>query len=1343
MVTELFGDVAPLSSDPLLDRLRRATDGTYDVVGELGRGGMAVVYAGVDRKLQRRVAIKVMDPRLSMTPGMAERFLQEARIAARLQHPNVIVVHDVRQSDEIIFFVMSLIDGVAVDSICRHSQPIPVDQIRWVLFQATRSLAYAHSEGIVHRDIKPANILLNLKGEVILTDFGIAKALGDTGLTQSGTQVGTPMYMSPEQFTGVPVGPPSDQYALGVTAYQMIAGRPPFSGDLYQLIAAHGGKAPTPLRELRPDCPAFLANAVMRMLEKEPANRWPSLEDLQDVFGANMAMDGGAARRALAETVRELRDAAGGSIVVGATSGPNSDESRRAAVSAERASAERASAERARASTIVTISPPGATVFVSGSLELRASVTLDTGQSLPGESAQWTSSDESVLRIQPNGTVSGVAPGTAVVRASVTGGWSEATIRVEAAPIARLSLTAPSVTLRVGDVVRPEVIAVDVNGAACEGVSMAWISRSPAIADLDAPGVIRAIAPGMAVIDVSTGNVRRSMDVAVLRRPIARLRVGAAASAMQLGDAASLSIQAFDDLGTQTDATPVRWTSSAPSVIHIDSTGRALAIAPGLARISASIDEATDSIELQSLEPPVGSIQLTLADERIELGDELAWSLRVKDVNGAARSASGVRVWSSVPDVLQVDEGGLKARALRIGEAIIHAAPEGEAGSGDAGVSVRVVVTDVVVARVEVFPTSLDLEVGAVAAINVQGLDRRSVAIMSLTAVWESDAPEVAVVEGNGIVRAMTPGACTIRARIQSGTANVIETSVAVRVRAAAVARLSISADRTMLEAGERTQLRATTFDAMDVEVHDAAPTWRSLQPAVARIDGDGYVTALAAGRATIVAELDGKSGQLSILVSPAAIESLTIEPLPTDVVIGMPVRLAINARDRNGHAAQPVVEWAVEPTNAGTITPVGVLTTTRAGVLTVRASLAVPSDATGILSARRALECSVEVLVRAPRVTTLAFSAPSVTMAVGRGARAEVRALTEGGTAASTSALQWVSAHPDIVHVDANGELRAVSPGETQVTATADGLHAALAVRVTAATAAASRTKPLAFAGSGIAVAVLAWLFWPTSSPSTPPESQTSTGVAVAPTAAPTAAPDSKPDANTTRETAASETPSAAPRESTPSLPEPNNARTTPPQLVPPATVPPVKGRLDAGRAVTAQPPTAAPLSRSSVVAPRVASDSASAPSRGTASAPPTAASTAPLVTPTPTAASGGGTPAAAPNAEAASASELRTIADRIAADVRSGKLRTSSDLAKFFDDGAEHKVAVGSAPASAPLEQGQMRTQFDLTLSRFNSGGALERRTTVVRIDVAKRGGVPEVLSLSFGPLVKPGSR
>lgn len=1284
---------------------------------------MAVVYVGTDNQLQRRVAIKVMDPRLSLTHGMAARFLQEARIAARLQHPNIIVVHDVRHSDEIIFFVMSLIDGVAVDDLCRHAQPIPIDQIRWILFQATRALAYAHSEDIVHRDIKPANILLNLKGEVILTDFGIAKALGETGLTQSGTQVGTPVYMSPEQFSGVPVGSSSDQYALGVTAYELLAGHPPFSGDLYQLISAHGNKAPVPVRDLRPDCPAFLANAVMRMLEKNPEDRWPSLEDLQDVFGANMAMDGGTARRKLAETVRALHPD-------GASAGTGTNDSGRTSA---------AKKERASESLVVTISPPGATIFVSGSLELRASVSLDTGQSQPGTNVQWTSSDSAVLTVQPNGTLAGITPGTAVVRASVNGGWSEATIRVEAAPIARLSLTSPSLTLRVGDVYRPEVMAVDVNGESCPGVAMAWISRAPAVADLDEPGVIRAISTGMAVIDVSIGNVRRSLDVAVLRRPIAKLQLGAPHRSLQLGDSTSLTIDAFDDLGEATDATPARWTSSAPSIVHVDSTGRAMAIAPGVARISASVDEAADSVEIESLEPAIGSIALTLADEIVELGDEVTWTLRVKDINGASRSSAGVRVWSSDPNILLVDSAGARARAVHMGEVFLYAGPEDAGAEVAPSATVRIQITDVVVVRLDVFPSTLDLEVGSVAAVNVQAVDRRDVPIVSANVSWTVDVPETAVVEGRGVVRALAPGACTLRVRLENSDGTVVEANVAVRVRRASIARLSIASERTMLEVGESIALNATTWDAMDLEVHDAVPTWRSTHPSVARVDPNGQLFALTAGRTTITAELDGKSGQISLLIAPSAVESLTFEQVPTEAVVGQTIPLTVVALDRNGQPTTATMRWSVEPTDAASLTSSGELTLRRPGALTVRVSLAAPTDATGILALKSTLNASADMQVRAPRITALQFESASVTLVAGRTSRLAVRISADADVVVPPSVLSWSSENSEIVQVDQSGELRAVALGDTRVIATADSQRAVISIQVTAAGAIRQKLIPAVLAASVVGIAAVAWAFWPNASPA---DVQIATNSA---DSVSVATPPIEPfGANTVA--------SGIPSSTADSVTGFDNRDST---AVPPL-VPPVGAAANATRPIPNQSSTTptrdanAEARRTRDSLQRVAAQRAAAAAAArTATNSPPASAPPPVVTPPRTVAdtvesrsnASSATPPPAAAVEIPTAADLRAMADRIVNDVRSGTLRSTPDLRQFFGGGAEHSVKLRTAPAATPAEGGRVRTRFEIDLSRYNAGGALERRMTVVQIEVVKRGGVASFATPpSFGPIIKP---
>jgi serine/threonine protein kinase len=259
--------------------LREATAGHYDIRGELGRGGMATVYLAHDLALDRKVAIKVMSPALAMGDGI-ERFKREARTAASLSHPNIIPVYGVHHTDQLLYFVMKYVEGRPLDGIIRELGPLPIPMTQAVLGQIASAFGYAHRRGVIHRDIKPANILIDDEGWAVVTDFGIAKVSDSKGLTVTGLSVGTPTYMSPEQVAGDPVTPASDQYALGILAYEMLAGRPPFQGaNAMAMMYAHVHHPPPPLESVRADCPEPLRDAVMRMLAKDPADRWPSVED--------------------------------------------------------------------------------------------------------------------------------------------------------------------------------------------------------------------------------------------------------------------------------------------------------------------------------------------------------------------------------------------------------------------------------------------------------------------------------------------------------------------------------------------------------------------------------------------------------------------------------------------------------------------------------------------------------------------------------------------------------------------------------------------------------------------------------------------------------------------------------------------------------------------------------------------------------------------------------------------------------------------------------------------------------------------------------------------------------
>src|SRR2546430_961421 len=270
-----------------VDALRQATLGQYEILAELGRGGMATVYLAHDLALDRKVAIKVLAPALLlMGEGMVERFKREARTAAALSHPHIIPIYAVKESEDVLYFVMKYVRGRALDAVIRDVGPLPLAMAQAILAQVSDALGYAHRHGVIHRDVKSANIMLDEDGWAVVTDFGIAKVVQAEGLTLTGVTVGTPTYMSPEQCDMREVTGASDQYSLGVVAYEMLTGHLPFKGDsTMSVMYAHFNQPPRPVTELRPDCPPNLGAGVMRMLEKDPSRRWPSMDDVVAVCG--------------------------------------------------------------------------------------------------------------------------------------------------------------------------------------------------------------------------------------------------------------------------------------------------------------------------------------------------------------------------------------------------------------------------------------------------------------------------------------------------------------------------------------------------------------------------------------------------------------------------------------------------------------------------------------------------------------------------------------------------------------------------------------------------------------------------------------------------------------------------------------------------------------------------------------------------------------------------------------------------------------------------------------------------------------------------------------------------
>src|SRR3972149_673446 len=257
--------------------LKEDTEGEFEVQGMLGRGGMAVVFLASEIKLGRKVAIKVLPPELTFGHGV-DRFMREAKTAALLDHPNIIPIYRIGSGSKLFWYAMKFLEGRSLDDLLKEKGKFTVEETIPILEQVADALDYAHQHNVIHRDMKPANVMLDSRNRVVVTDFGIAKALTEQTLTAAGSVVGTPYYMSPEQGMGRPVTGRSDQYSVAVMAFRMIAGQVPFDGDsAIDILHKQCMIAPPRMETFIPGLPAHVYQAVHQALEKKAELRFQSV----------------------------------------------------------------------------------------------------------------------------------------------------------------------------------------------------------------------------------------------------------------------------------------------------------------------------------------------------------------------------------------------------------------------------------------------------------------------------------------------------------------------------------------------------------------------------------------------------------------------------------------------------------------------------------------------------------------------------------------------------------------------------------------------------------------------------------------------------------------------------------------------------------------------------------------------------------------------------------------------------------------------------------------------------------------------------------------------------------
>jgi eukaryotic-like serine/threonine-protein kinase len=740
-----FADTSPWAA--VATRLQTATLGEFEIFTELGRGGMAAVYLARDLALNRRVAIKVMAPGLLLGPGMVERFRQEAVTVANLQHAHIVSIYSVRQLEDLHFFVMQFVPGRTLEGVLRDSGALSIPVVRAWLYQIGAALGYAHRRGVIHRDVKPGNILLNADGEAIVTDFGIAKVAESPSHTQTGTVVGTPVYMSPEQCYARELTGASDQYSLGVVAYEMLAGRPPFSGTSFAIMRSHTDEPPPPLRDARPDVPEGMDAALMRMLAKRPEDRFATLAEALVALGATPVGPDDPLHAemqklaAVTERLEQLADV----VRTPASPVPKTRERPKAAIATP------ASAPATQA-LIVAVAPPPTDLEPGATATLRVIVRSSTGQPVPGVELRWASSDPSIVAVDgKTGVLEALAPGTAVITASagavqdsvdvVVGTPNAGRARAQASNAAATRIASPPRSPRAApespreDVAAPPPPAKRADTAKPASKAGAWRWAVPAVAvagvvaylvmqptaapvqsppsdaatrladttTARAPDSTTAAAPSDSATRTTDSTVAGATGAATAPAdsPMRPAPPAAIASRVELrpprpaaiapGETVALSAIVRDGAGAVISNLSVDWASSNVRVATVDAArGIVRGVGAGATRITARAGDVSAAVTVSVVPPPADPTvvaSLEIGEVRaLAVGESVRLTASARSVAGALVSGATIEWSSSNQTIASVTQDGmLTARAT--GSATVHASSGGR--SADRPVTIR------------------------------------------------------------------------------------------------------------------------------------------------------------------------------------------------------------------------------------------------------------------------------------------------------------------------------------------------------------------------------------------------------------------------------------------------------------------------------------------------------------------------------------------------------------------------------------------------------------------------------------------------------------------------------
>jgi uncharacterized protein YjdB len=681
----------------------------------------------------------------------------------------------------------------------------------------------------------------------------------------------------------------------------------------------------------------------------------------------------------------------------------------------------------------VVIAPSKATVAVGATVPLSAEVLDAAGRAMTGHKIVWATGDAAIATVSNTGVVTGVAIGTVQVAASAVGKSAVAEVTVNPTPVASVRLSPTTRDLLVGQTVQLSAEPLDAQGNVLAGRPVVFTTNNATVATVSAAGLVTALAPGGTIITATSEGKSSVATITVATVPVASVVVTPGSNSLVVGQTTQLSAEPRDGSGNALPGRSVAWSTSAPSIASVSSTGLVTTIAPGTATITATSEGKSGTASVTVSPKPVSAVIVSPGQTSVTVGQTTQLNAQVTDEQGNPLSGRPISFTTASAAIATVSTNGL-VTGVAVGSTTITATSEGKTGTA------TVTVTPIPVVSVVVTPGAPNVVVGQTVQLDAAAHAAGGQTLNGRPVFWSTGAPSVASVGADGVVTGLAPGTAVIFASIEGvvGTASVT-------VRQVPVASVVVTPSTSNVIAGGFVQLSASVRDASGVELLGRLVGWSSSDEAVAVVSSTGRVSTLKNGSVTITASSEGKSGTATVTIAPAApapVASVTITPPAASVAVGQTQLLQAQTLDASGGTLTGrAVAWSTSNAAVATVSPGGLVTGVAPGDATVSAT-SEGKEGTAAITVTAAAPVPVATVTVAPTTLPLQTGQTGTLTATTRDAANNV--LT-GRTVA------WTTSNAGVATVAPNGTVTAVAVGTATITATSEGKTGTATVTVTA----------------------------------------------------------------------------------------------------------------------------------------------------------------------------------------------------------------------------------------------------------------------------------------------------